>query len=115
MARATARPCTVPGCPDVAYRVGRCHTHAAARDAHQHRTTPTKRTRTWAEQQRRARAVAQHRARHGDWCPGYEVPAHTSADLTADHVVSVASTGGMGGSGRLSVLCRSCNSRKNDH
>lgn len=96
----------------MASRLGRCDDHAAEVDKHQRHTTPTKVARTYAEQQRRARAVAQHRSVHGDWCPGYEVEAHASSDLTADHVVSVAQAGH--GRGQLKVLCRSCNSRKND-
>jgi hypothetical protein len=44
---------------------------------------------TYTEAQRRARAVAEHRATIGDWCPG--VPelrrgAHPAANLSADHV-----------------------------
>ncbi|GAA4554345.1 hypothetical protein [Pseudonocardia xishanensis] len=109
--RVTARPCRIAGCPELAERVGRCPAHAAELDRHQRRTTPTKVTRTSAEQRRRARVVAQHRRVHGDWCPGFEVEAHQSSDLTADHVVSVADAGH--GRGPLAVLCRSCNSRKN--
>lgn len=110
--RVTLRPCLHAGCPHPATRTGRCPTHAAVHDAHQQRTTPTKRTRTHGEQRRRSVVVAAHRAAHGDWCPGYRVPAHTAVDLTADHVVSVARAGR--GDGDLTVLCRSCNSRKKD-
>ena len=48
---------------------------------------------------------------HGWVCPGYGVPAHESHDLTADHIAPI----GRGGDplGRLQVLCRSCNSRRN--
>lgn len=47
---------------------------------------------------------------NGDVCPGWRVPAHPSADLTADHVLPV----GAGGpeEGPLVVLCRVCNGRK---
>ena len=63
------------------------------------------------ERKRRARLVADHRARIGDWCPGLGAhPAHPSADLVADHVVEVAA-GGLA-SGPLRVLCRSENSRR---
>ena len=64
-----------------------------------------------AERKRRARLVADHRARIGDWCPGLgQHPAHPCADLVADHVVEVAA-GGLA-SGPLRVLCRSENSRR---
>lgn len=49
--------------------------------------------------------VAAHRSELGNWCPGFGVPAHEASDLTADHVVA-------GSTGRLVVLCRSCNARK---
>ena len=49
---------------------------------------------------------------NGSTCPGYGIPPHLSADLTADHVVPVASGGSEGGA--LSVLCRRCNSRKRE-
>ncbi|WP_318553294.1 HNH endonuclease [Corynebacterium provencense] len=65
----------------------------------------------WSERQRRAAAVRRHREAHGDWCPGFGRPPHRSADLTADHVVAQADGGAAAGD--LSVLCRSCNSRKN--
>jgi hypothetical protein len=64
-----------------------------------------------AERKRRARLVADHRARIGDWCPGLgDHPAHPCADLVADHVVEVAAGGPA--SGPLRVLCRSENSRR---
>jgi hypothetical protein len=64
-----------------------------------------------AERKRRARLVADHRGRIGDWCPGLgQHPAHPCADLVADHVVEVAA-GGLA-SGPLRVLCRSENSRR---
>jgi 5-methylcytosine-specific restriction enzyme A len=66
-----------------------------------------------AEIERRRRAVADHRAEVGDWCPG--VPelgrgAHPAASLTADHLVEVAA-GGLE-SGPLVVRCGSCNSAR---
>jgi hypothetical protein len=64
-----------------------------------------------AERKRRARLVADHRARVGDWCPGLDQhPAHPCADLVADHVVEVAAGGPA--TGPLRVLCRSENSRR---
>jgi hypothetical protein len=66
------------------------------------------------ERERRRRVVADHRAMVGDWCPGWErQPAHSSADLTADHIREVAN----GGSpyGKLVVRCRSCNAARSAH
>jgi 5-methylcytosine-specific restriction enzyme A len=51
-------------------------------------------------------ALAEHRRRYGNWCPGYRRPPHPSADLTLDHVVSGTVRFG------TQVLCRSCNDRK---
>jgi hypothetical protein len=66
--------------------------------------------RTYSEQQRRARTVADWRIQVGDWCPGYQVPAHAAAHLQADHVTEVAAGGRE--DGPLQVLCPACNSRK---
>jgi 5-methylcytosine-specific restriction protein A len=61
-----------------------------------------------------ARAVvAEHRASHGDYCPGWGVPAHGAQDLTVDHVIPLAA-GGTHERSNLRVLCRACNSRKRD-
>lgn len=109
MPRATKRVCAQPGCPAMqAERL--CATHRAERDRYQRQTTPTKVTRTWSEQQRRKRVVDEHRARYGNWCPGYLTAPHTDEDLTADHVIPIDRGGDPHGA--LSVLCRSCNSRK---
>jgi hypothetical protein len=66
----------------------------------------------WGERLRRAAVVRAWIAEYGYWCPGYLVRAHGSGDLTADHLDPV----GAGGreDGPLSVLCRGCNSRKQD-
>ena len=64
-----------------------------------------------AEAARAAEAVAAHRARYGDWCPGWGRGPHRSSDLTADHVTPI-SKGGAGG--KLRVLCRECNGRRRD-
>jgi 5-methylcytosine-specific restriction enzyme A len=67
-----------------------------------------------AERRRRAAAVAEHRLRWGDWCPGYSErpgrPAHPSADLTADHAGMVGL--GAPAAGPLVVRCRSCNAAR---
>ena len=68
--------------------------------------------RTHAAIKSNAELVAAHRLAHGDWCPGVRslsIPAHPSADLTADHVPAVAHGGDE--LGPRMVRCRSCNSR----
>lgn len=102
--------CSTPGCPDFTVAKGKCATCSRDTERHQRRTTPTKATRTWTERKRRTAAVDAHRKQHGNWCPGYQVPAHEAHDLTADHVTSVAQGGKA--SGPLQVLCRACNSSK---
>jgi 5-methylcytosine-specific restriction protein A len=87
----------------------RCPTHRAQVERNR-KPRPTNQTRDSRERKRRAEAVAAHRHINGSWCPGYGVPAHPSADLTADHVVAVANGGAP--DGPLMVLCRSCNGRK---
>ncbi|MGA5819719.1 HNH endonuclease [Kitasatospora sp. NPDC094028] len=58
-------------------------------------------------------AVTQHQTVYGNWCPGWNAPAHQSTDLTADHVVPLA-RGGSSTAENVRVLCRSCNGRKGD-
>lgn len=102
------RVCSVPGCG--AMQPGpRCRTHQAAQDRYQRRTVPTK-IYVDRDRKRRKAAVDAHRARHGDWCPGFGRPAHAATDLTADHIVEMQEGGSPDGA--LGVLCRSCNSRK---
>jgi 5-methylcytosine-specific restriction enzyme A len=87
----------------------RCRDCQAKRDQAKHARRPD--MRTYAETERRRRAVATHRATVGDWCPGMEDhPAHPSADLVADHVIEVA-IGGLE-TGPLRVLCRGENGRR---
>lgn len=107
-----SRPCSEPGCPAVAGPRGRCPQHQAEREQYEKATVPTKVSGArWSERQRRATTVRQHRENRGDWCPGYGRPPHPSTDLTADHIVAQADGGAA--DGPLTVLCRSCNSRKN--
>jgi 5-methylcytosine-specific restriction protein A len=62
--------------------------------------------------QRTAKAVlAAHRRAHGDWCPGWQRPAHPAKDLTVDHKVPKA-RGGTDDPDNLWALCRACNSTK---
>lgn len=68
--------------------------------------------RTHAAIKSNAELVTAHRLAHGDWCPGIRhlgIPAHPSADLTADHVPAVAHGGDE--FGPRVVRCRSCNSK----
>lgn len=83
------------------------------------RPQPSTRTRhpTYAEHARRRQLVASHRKRHGNICPGWNVPAHpvTAPNyLTADHVTPRRYGGDHG---PLQVLCQTCNSRRryNEH
>lgn len=97
-------PCTVLS------HLPRCDEHYRIYEA---RTTRAKRARrpyTAAEQQRRAEAVAAHRAVKGDWCPGWRRSAHVAHDLTAEHPIDVVAGGSEQQS--LTVLCRGCNSSK---
>ena len=64
---------------------------------------------TKAYQRHRTNVLAKWRAIHGDWCPGYDTPAHTATDLTVDHTTPIAHGGW---TSPLTVLCRSCNSRR---
>jgi 5-methylcytosine-specific restriction endonuclease McrA len=77
-----------------------------------HKQCDPRRGYTRHEQQRRRRTVDLWVQENGSACPGFGIPPHLSGDLTADHVVSVASGGSEAGA--LSVLCRSCNGRKRD-
>jgi 5-methylcytosine-specific restriction protein A len=67
-------------------------------------------TRAW--QRLSARVLRAWRGEHGDWCPGYQRPAHPAADLTVDHVTPLAAGGAPFDICNTAVLCRSCNSTK---
>ena len=96
--------CAEHACPELIETGSRCQRHR--------KESPTYLQRDWAERKRRARAVAQHVAEHGWWCPGHAAhEPHHSQDLTAAHIVAVANGGG---AGPLTVLCRSENSRLRD-
>lgn len=106
--RATRR-CTFPGCT----RTGaptRCASHERQDNAGRHRTTPTKRVRTWAVAEHRRAAVRAHVARHGWRCLGdTHHEAHDTGDLVADDPIPVARGGDP--MQKLNVMCRSANSR----
>ena len=107
MSRALTRPCL--DCGRAVRGKTRCADCHAVHDQLKRARRPD--MRTYAETERRRRAVATHRATVGDWCPGLDQhPAHPCADLVADHLVEVAA-GGLE-SGPLRVLCRSENSRR---
>jgi hypothetical protein len=100
--------CSTPGCPELVPR-GQCPDCRRKTSRKQHRTVPTKVTRTHAERQRRAAAVRRHVKLHGWLCPGDEAhQSHPCRDLTAHHVDAVADGGDP--NGELTVLCRSRNS-----
>jgi len=49
---------------------------------------------------------------HGNWCPGYQRPAHPLGGLTVDHVIPLAAGEAPFDIDNCAVLCRSCNSTK---
>lgn len=59
---------------------------------------------------RRTRDLAEHRAKHGDICPGYKRPPHPASRLTDDHIDPLALGGDL--LGPTQILCDSCNTRK---
>ena len=99
--------CTV--CGVVTSRAGgRCTDHARQSNRSRHNALYS--TRAW--QRLSALVLRTWRGEHGDWCPGYQRPAHPAADLTVDHVVPLAAGGAPFDVGNTAVLCRSCNSTK---
>jgi 5-methylcytosine-specific restriction protein A len=101
--------CTV--CGVVTSRAGsRCTAHA--RQSNRSRHNALYNTREW--QRLSARVLRAWRGQNGNWCPGYQRPAHPAGDLTADHIVPLAAGGAPLDLGNLAVLCRSCNSTKGD-
>ena len=99
--------CTV--CGVVTSRAGsRCTEHARQSNRSRHNALYS--TRAW--QRLSARLLRSWRGEHGDWCPGYQRPAHLAADLTVDHVTPLAAGGAPFDIANTSVLCRACNSTK---
>lgn len=107
------RPCL--HCKRLTSNPSRCDTCAAAWQAQRDRNRGSAHQRGYTSAYRRqaAQVLAEHRARQGEWCPGWRVPGHTASDLTVDHVIPLA-RGGTHDRANLSVLCRGCNSRKRD-
>ena len=109
MTKTLARPCL--DCGRAVRGKPRCRDCYAIHDRAKRAKRPT--MSTYQEKERRRRAVADHRATVGDWCPG--VPelgrgAHPAANLSADHLLEVAA-GGLE-SGPLVVRCVPCNSAR---
>lgn len=99
--------CTV--CGALTSRPGsRCTTHYRQSNRSRHNALYS--TRAW--QRLSARVLRAWRGEHGNWCPGYERPAHAASDLTVDHVVPLAAGGAPFDIANTAVLCRSCNSTK---
>jgi len=99
--------CTV--CGVLTSRAGsRCTEHA--RESNRSRHNALYSTRAW--QRLSGRVLRAWRGEHGNWCPGYQRPAHRASDLTVDHVVPLAAGGAPFDIANTSVLCRSCNSTK---
>jgi 5-methylcytosine-specific restriction protein A len=99
--------CTV--CGVVTSRAGsRCNDHARQSNRSRHNALYS--TRAW--QRLSARVLRAWRGERGNWCPGYQRPAHRASDLTVDHIVPLAAGGAPFDIANTSVLCRPCNSTK---
>lgn len=105
------RPCL--DCGRLTTNPSRCDVHQSEWQARQDRLRGSSTQRGYGGEWRRvAKAVlSQWVAVNGYHCPGYGVPSHSAEKLTVDHVVPKAA-GGTDHPSNLSVLCRSCNSRK---
>lgn len=105
------RPCL--DCGRLTTNPSRCDEHQRAWQARQDQRRGSASARgydsTWRRNVRRA--LATHRARFGNWCPGYQIQPHPSTDLTGDHITSLAN-GGTNEVTNIQILCRGCNSRK---
>ncbi len=116
MPRRAGKRCPTPGCTNPAGPHGQCVERCARRrTAALHRTTPTKKARTGPVRRHRAAAVQAHLDQHDDGmghCPGWGRGPHDvfPSELTADDPVPIARGGDP--LQQMTVLCRSCNSRK---
>jgi 5-methylcytosine-specific restriction protein A len=99
--------CTV--CGVATSRPGsRCTDHTRQSNRSRHNALYS--TQAW--QRLSARVLRAWRGEHGNWCPGYNRPAHPASDLTVDHVVPLTTGGAPFDVGNTAVLCPSCNSTK---
>lgn len=94
------RPCLTCGKPT---NNTRCPTCQQPRDRARNQSR-THLTGNWPTLSRTIRQA--HVEQHGWTCPGWQVPAHPSTDLTVDHIQQRSGEHG------YQVLCRSCNARK---
>lgn len=110
---ARRRPCLV--CQRLTANPSRCDTHQAEYMAQRNAQRGSASRRGYTSTYRRTAqvVVAEHKARHGDWCEGWQVESHAAKDLTADHIIPLAA-GGTHDRSNLGVLCRGCNARKRD-
>jgi 5-methylcytosine-specific restriction protein A len=111
MATRRQRPCLV--CGTLTRNASRCDTHQQQYQQRQDRARGSAHQRGYTQAWRTAAAAAvtEHKAAHGDWCPGWGVPAHASSDLTGDHITPKAA-GGTDDPTNIQILCRGCNARK---
>ncbi|MFG2722701.1 HNH endonuclease [Streptomyces sp. NPDC048416] len=104
------RPCL--DCGTLTRNPSRCDACTTA--FNQRRGSATQRGYGSAWRHTRGQAVTAHRQAYGDWCPGWNVPAHPAVDLTGDHKIP-KSRGGADTLDNVAVLCRACNSRKHNN
>lgn len=105
------RPCLT--CGQLTTYGSRCEEHARqARNLHDKRRRKDEYDDP-AWRALRAAILEEHRAEHGDLCPGIEgehLPHHTR-DLTVDHVVPFRAGGALLDRANTRVLCRSYNGK----
>ncbi len=89
----------------------RCPEHRRARDQARNRGSAAARGYDGRYRRLRAQAIAQHIARYGHVCPGYDRLPHTAEKFSIDHVVPL-SMGGLNELSNFQVICLGCNQRK---
>ena len=107
------RPCLQ--CAVLTTNPSRCDTHQREYEAARGRQRGSATARGYgsAWQTLRKHMIAEHIAKHGNICPGYQREAHVAERFSLDHIVAKAN-GGTDERSNLRVLCVSCNSRKKD-
>ncbi len=96
----SGHPCSVPGCPSVASRPGRCPRHARAGDQSR------KRQQAWRDYGAAWRAIRERVLAKEPACRHCGDPA-----VEVDHLVPLR-LGGTHDRSNLQALCRSCHSAK---